>query len=387
MIESDVSPRRRILIGIDWFYPAYKAGGPTRSVINLVEWLGNEFDLYVLTGDRDLGDTQPFPDVPVNTWVNYKNLARVMYLSPDRRRLQHFRAILEEVQPQVVHLNSMYSWAFTWKIRLAARLIPTQPKVYLAPRGMLRVSALAYKPLKKRVFLRMIQVLGWVRDLRFNPTDEAEAADVRRTFGPKTPIYISAQLPTRASGNPTAPEKKRGSLKLVFVARILPLKNLRLVLTALQQVKTTVQLTVIGPEEDPAYSAEMKSLAETLPDHVLVSFLGAVPPAEVYRTLCENHVFILPTEGENFGHSIFEALQAGLPAIIADTTPWRGLKESKAGFDLPLSGPDAFAEAIDFFGEMDGDTFKTWREGARSFAAESVLKSNQVARVRELFSH
>jgi glycosyltransferase involved in cell wall biosynthesis len=130
----------------------------------------------------------------------------------------------------------------------------------------------------------------------------------------------------------------------------------------------------------------MKSLAETLPDHVQVSFLGAVPPAEVYRTLCENHVFILPTEGENFGHSIFEALQAGLPAIIANTTPWRGLKESKAGFDLPLSGPDAFAEAIDFFGEMDGDTFKTWREGARSFATESVLKSNQVARVRELFS-
>ena len=50
----------RILIFIDWFLPAYKAGGPIRSIANLVDNLHADFDFYIVTGDRDLGDKNPF---------------------------------------------------------------------------------------------------------------------------------------------------------------------------------------------------------------------------------------------------------------------------------------------------------------------------------------
>ena len=32
---------------IDWFDPAFKAGGPIRSCVNFVAQLHNEFDIYV----------------------------------------------------------------------------------------------------------------------------------------------------------------------------------------------------------------------------------------------------------------------------------------------------------------------------------------------------
>ena len=55
-----------ILIFIDWYLPAYKAGGPVRSIANLVENLKNDFIFKIVTGDRDLGDTKPFEQVTKN---------------------------------------------------------------------------------------------------------------------------------------------------------------------------------------------------------------------------------------------------------------------------------------------------------------------------------
>ena len=59
----------RILIFIDWFLPAYKAGGPIRSIANLVDHLNGDFDFYIITGDRDLGDVKPIKDIFLNSWI------------------------------------------------------------------------------------------------------------------------------------------------------------------------------------------------------------------------------------------------------------------------------------------------------------------------------
>src|SRR3546814_17574361 len=37
--------------------------------------------------------------------------------------------------------------------------------------------------------------------------------------------------------------------------------------------------------------------------------------------------------GENYGHVIAEALEAGLRLLISDQTPWRGLAEAGVGHD------------------------------------------------------
>ena len=59
------------------------------------------------------------------------------------------------------------------------------------------------------------------------------------------------------------------------------------------------------------------------------------------RIIC----FFFPTLGENYGHVIYEALDSGCPVLISDQTPWRGLSEVGAGWDLPLDKPDLFRQA------------------------------------------
>ena len=53
--------KKKILIVIDWFLPAYKAGGPIQSVANMANHLKNEFDFWIYTSNRDLNETLDLP--------------------------------------------------------------------------------------------------------------------------------------------------------------------------------------------------------------------------------------------------------------------------------------------------------------------------------------
>ena len=72
---------KKILILIAWYLPGYKAGGPIQTIKNLTDHLGDEYEFYILTGDRDLGDKVPYPGIQYHTW-NKIGKARVRYVKP-----------------------------------------------------------------------------------------------------------------------------------------------------------------------------------------------------------------------------------------------------------------------------------------------------------------
>ena len=58
---------KRILVFSDWFDPAYKAGGPVRSLLNLTSiW---PFETSVLTSNEDLDDHGPMKSVESDQWL------------------------------------------------------------------------------------------------------------------------------------------------------------------------------------------------------------------------------------------------------------------------------------------------------------------------------
>ena len=59
---------KKILIFIDWFTPAVKAGGPISSVENMVNFLAQEFDFYIITGAKDLNSEHNLQGVVLNKW-------------------------------------------------------------------------------------------------------------------------------------------------------------------------------------------------------------------------------------------------------------------------------------------------------------------------------
>ena len=75
----------KILVFIDWYKPAYKAGGPISSVYNLTELLGDEIQFYIITSDRDLNENSPLEGLKYNEWVD-QGKVKVRYLRRNQEK-------------------------------------------------------------------------------------------------------------------------------------------------------------------------------------------------------------------------------------------------------------------------------------------------------------
>ena len=159
-----------------------------------------------------------------------------------------------------------------------------------------------------------------------------------------------------------------GMLRLCCVGRVHPIKNVHIALQALRQLTVPVVLRVLGPAEDAVYLEECQRIVASLPTVVRVEFCGVQSEAEVRRSLIESDAMILPTQGENFGHAIFESLAVGTPVVISDCTIWRDLVRQEAGWDLPLTAPEAFGQVLAQLAVMSGDERQRLRRGALRLA-------------------
>jgi hypothetical protein len=102
-----------ILTLLGTYLPGYKAGGPVRSIENLVAALGKEFHFRIVTLDRDLGETLPFPGIVANRWVRVGH-ADVMYTRPGLRGFLDMCVLLRSVDRHtVLYINSFFARRFS----------------------------------------------------------------------------------------------------------------------------------------------------------------------------------------------------------------------------------------------------------------------------------
>ena len=84
----------RVTAFAGYYLPGTRAGGPIRSVSNLVRALGDELEFSILTRHHDFGDATPYAGIEPFCWVDSAN-ARVKYLAPGLRSfLEVIRAAL-----------------------------------------------------------------------------------------------------------------------------------------------------------------------------------------------------------------------------------------------------------------------------------------------------
>ena len=116
----------------------------------------------------------------------------------------------------------------------------------------------------------------------------------------------------------------------------------------------------------------MCRIDKNMPANIQVNYHGDMAPEKIEDALAENHVFILPSKSENFGHAIYEALSAGRPVITSNTTPWNNLEAAKAGKNITLTDTQEMVKAIGFFAGMGQEQIEEWSRGARVYAEEAV---------------
>jgi glycosyltransferase involved in cell wall biosynthesis len=375
--------RPRILVLLPHFLPGLAYGGPVRTVANLLERMGEEFDFHLLTANHDFRSTVPY-EAPADQWLDWRGMARVRYATPAGLRPPSLISLVCDLAPDLLYLNSLFHPPFS--------LLPMQlwrwgafgrAGLVLAPRGELAAGALAQKARRKSAFLAVARRLGGYHKVVWQASSEHEAGDILAAW-PAARVVVAANLGVAPALRPRQRCKEPGQLRLLFLGRISPIKNLPFLLEQLAHVEGRVELTVAGPAEDRAHLDQCRRLIATLPATVRVTLAGAVDRESADRLLREADLLVQPSLGENFGHAILEALGQGLPVLISDRTPWRRLAERQAGWDLPLEGA-AFRRALAIALSWSEEERAAWSAGARQAGRAHVEDPLPLEGHRRLF--
>lgn len=337
--------RPRILICIDWFDPAFKAGGPIRSCLALVDALVAHADVFVYTSAYDLSDNEVMFDVEADTWIHHPSGAMVYYKSSKSFLPHHLKSVVSDIRPDSIYLNSMFSVQYTLLPLWVSRNL-RETRVILAPRGMLHQGAMRLGRSKKLLYLYVLKKTGLLDNIQFHATDVQERLDVLYRLGMSdSALHTIANLPISLSARTHFPDCSDAALKLVFVSRVSPKKNLKYLLKILAELEIVTYLDIYGPV-DESYWWECSRLIEGLPPNISVHYHGAIPNNTISDVLQKAHFFILPTLGENYGHAIVEALACGVPVIISNNTPWSSLSKFNAGWAISLDDVSAWKTVL-----------------------------------------
>lgn len=369
----------KIFITIPWFLPAYRAGGPIQSIANLIREYTADVRYYIFTSDTDLNGAA-LDNLTLNEWIDFNAHTQVWYAGPEKISDSLVKQV-EQIKPDVLYIVGLFSWHFN----MVPLLFCKAPRKILSSRGMLHPGALSQKKWKKKLFLIAFNLLEFPYKIFFHATDAEEKKYIRKQFGNPARVLVAGNFP-REIGLLPADRKEAGTLKLLSIGIISPMKNILLVLQALQHVEAVVQYDIYGPVKDEDYRDECLLQITSLPKHVSVFFHREIEPGQVPAVLQKADVFILPSKSENFGHAMYEALSAGRPIITTRDTPWINLKENHAGKNVDASELQEITRAIDFFAAMDETEFDNWRKGAVEYAAAALNKEELRNTYRRLFT-
>ena len=386
-----------ILTFTAFYLPGYRGGGPIRTIANMVERLGDDFDFRIVTTDRDLGDEKAYPDVKVDAW-NTVGKGNVFYASIAMRSLSGLAKLMRQTPHDLLYLNSFFDPHFTL-VPVFSRWLGHAPRrpLILAPRGEFSAGALHIKSWKKKPFVQLARICKLFSGVTWHASTEEEASDIRRSFPKKDGfVYVANNiavagdlLQNAESAHPdfeiTKIETSEPTLRVCFLSRIAAMKNLDYALEVLAHVKSTVDFKIYGPKEDPIYWNRCHTLIERLPSNIKVTYCGSVDHDEVKKTIRANDIFFVPSRGENFGHVFMESLSVGVPILVSDQTPWRDLESKGIGWDISLNRPEGFADAIEKAAQLSSKDRLRMKLNCINFARKKAEDPLAVELNRQLF--
>jgi glycosyltransferase involved in cell wall biosynthesis len=372
----------KILIFIDWFLPGYRAGGPITSNANMIAYLKNDFEFYIVTRDTDYCENTPYSDITSDSWNKIEENVQVYYFSKAKLNYRNMKQVIRSLDFDIAYINGIYSLYFS----ILPLFLTKRKKQIVASRGMISAHALSVKSTKKKLFFMFARILNLYKKVCFHITTEEEDRYIKKIFGNNRNTFLAPNLPKLIDlSNVILIEKGKGSVKLVYIGRIAPEKNTLYAIELLAYTQGEISLELYGSVYDQTYWAECQDQINQLPDNVKVSYKGSVTGTELQQAYTRSHFLLLPTRGETFGHSILESFSYGRPVIISDQTPWRNLEEKEIGWDISLADKQKFIQAIEYCVDMDQETYDSMSNKTYNFAQQVIHDSDYVEQNKKLF--
>ena len=196
------------------------------------------------------------------------------------------------------------------------------------------------------------------------------------------------------------------SLRLVYFGRLSPEKNLPFAFELLKEFaqahpERLVIYDLIG-SGSAAYEAKLHSLSAKLPSTIQVNFIGQLSPEALQTRLqlsalkshpsppqvsglssqlsslipqvsgLSYHALLMPSLTENFSYTVLESLQAGIPVLISDQTPWRGLEAQGIGWDLSLENREPWLVVLSSIHNASEGQQQLFSESCRRFVCDWI---------------
>lgn len=365
--------KKNILI-IGPYLPGKSYGGPVKSLLNITETLNENYNFFIIAPDRDLNSSLPYQNVEIGKW-NTIGKAHVFYM-PKNRLLKHIKQIFKDNKYDLIYLNSFFS---TDSVLIQIlKLLWIKNPVLLAPRGEFSPGALKIKSLKKRVYLFLYKIFKMQKNVVYTSNIEKDRKFIKEILGEKVKVITANNILVKNNDKQLEKLlKQKGKLNIVTVSRIVQIKNLAYSLNVLKTLDEnftfdSIVFDIYGPIEDIAYWEKCKMIISELSDRIEVNYKGSLEYEEVVKVISPYHLFLLPTQGENFGHIIQEAFLAGCPVVISDQTPWLKLKEKNVGYDLPLEKSEHFIKALKKFINMNQNEYQNISENAYAYGQYQI---------------
>ena len=378
--------KKKILIYVRYYLPGYGSGGPVISILNMVKALSHCYEFYIVCLSNDFGEKKVYKNVSGLSWKNFGG-AKVLHLDKYKSPFACSLDIVQKLEPEIVYFNSFLDPFFTFIPLLHYQ--KREIKVIIAPRGELTPGALSLTALKKKLYIYIFMKTFILNKITWHASTENELNQISSNIGinPKK-ISVAKDIAffDKSQSKFIQSFKEYNKLKIVFLARITPVKNLMYILDVLKFCDSDIVFDIYGAVDEKKYWDQCKKKINSLPKTISVNYLGLISNELVIQTLSEYHLFFLPTLGENFGHSIFEALSVGLPVLISDQTLWTEIVNNCNYAAIPLKDQRKYVDFIKHLSKMDNDEFIDLNSYAAKVFNEYMSSSNQTTPYNELFS-
>ena len=281
----------------------------------------------------------------------------------------------------ILHANGL--WMYANHITCAMARKYGKPYV-ITPHGMLYPAALRRSYWKKWPFLKLFFHKDIMHASCLHATCKQEMEHIRK-FGYRGPVAIIPN-PMVLPAPPSAKRSPKAKKAFGFLGRLHPRKkveNLFYGVELLKERQQECELWIMGGGL-PEYEAFLKAEVERLGLRN-VRFLGFVSGQEKYEKLAQLSTLFVPSDFENFGMIVTEALSVGTPVMASLGTPWEELNNQHCGWWCDRT-PENIAQVMRQVLDMSAQELDAMGERGKAMAKANFAAEEVARKVMQLYS-
>ena len=352
----------KILICASYFLPGFRAGGPIKSIKNICQYANQDAEFFVLTRNYDVKKTDSY-DLPINTWTK-KKYFKIKYIKSFFFYFFSLKKDLEEIKPDLIYANSFFDiFLYLHYIFYFSFSSKKNIPILIAPRGEFSPGAKKIKKIRKFLYLKLVNFFPLYRNIFFHATSDYEKTLINKNIKQlsaissaggiiKNDVLVAENIPNFNDTPKKSIQSFKDEMNICFISRISKMKNLPFALDVLKHVNTKYSFTIYGPIEDYEEWEICKAKIKKI-KNFSIKYKGAIKASDVYTTLLNFDLLFVPSRGENFGHIFIESLEAGVPVLTSDQTPWTWVNDEKAGGAFTLSNFDRYVKFLESYSSRE----------------------------------